>query len=325
MPPRLTARLDPQLRARLGDLVPLAYAAGGDPAADVPAHVRAASAIRRSGARLVIVQDDVNVLATHGEATGTGALLLPLGAGGRRQFGDEIGNKQAKMDLEACAALPDGRLVAFGSGSTSARERLVILEPDGATRLLDAAAFYAGLRAAHAFSGSELNVEGALATGDALWLIQRGNGAPRGALEPVNAIATLPLDDFVRWLDGGGRPPALTGIVQFDLGGVGGARFGFTDAAWLGDGRIGFVACAEDSPDAVRDGPILGCRFGVAGPEEVRVCDVLDEQGRPSELKLEGIETAAGARQPDRLFDVVADMDRPEQPALLGRLRVTGI
>jgi hypothetical protein len=49
-------------------------------------------------------------------------LLLPQGEGGRRQFDDRLGNKAAKLDLEAGVVLPDGRFVALGSGSTARRE-----------------------------------------------------------------------------------------------------------------------------------------------------------------------------------------------------------
>ena len=40
-------------------------------------------------------------------------------------FDDVRGNKKLKLDLEACIVLPDGRLVAFGSGSSPQREKIV--------------------------------------------------------------------------------------------------------------------------------------------------------------------------------------------------------
>lgn len=318
---QLTATLDHGLEAVLSDSTPLVYSDGGSAAEDRSAHVRAASAIRRSGARLVIVQDDVNVLAVRGAAGRIDALLLPVGRGGRRVFGDATGNKDAKMDLEACAALPDGRLVAFGSGSTATREQLVVVDEASGVRVVPGRALYARLRAEPAFTGSELNVEGALVVGDTLRLFQRGNGAPRGDRSPVNATGDLSLGAFTRWLDDDGDAPVLVAIVQFDLGRVGGTRFGFTDATLLADRRVAFVACAEDSPDAVLDGPVLGCRFGLIEQDGVRVTEVLDPDGRRTTSKLEGIETCDNERM---LFDVVADMDRAGQPALLGRLLATG-
>jgi hypothetical protein len=281
------ARLDPTLEAVLVDLVPLTYDDGGRSADDRPANVRAASAIRRHGSRLAIVQDDVNVLALIDEAGATSALLLPLGAGRRRCFDDSRGNKHDKMDLEACVILGDGRLVAFGSGSTAVRRQLVVADRGGSVRVVNAAELYAELERHRDFAGSELNVEGAIVLGDRLRLFQRG---------PF---------------------PALEAIVSVDLGSIGARRFGFTDATPMLDGRVAFMACAEDSPDVVRDGPVLGCRFGIIEMNEVRMTDVVDVRGSRSTLKIEGIE----ARE-DGAFDVVADVDDPTIPALLGRLEL---
>jgi hypothetical protein len=317
----LRATVDLALEARITELVPLAYARGASVRDDVPAHVRAASAVRRMRSRLVIVQDDVNVLVLHDPVAGTESVLLPAGPGGLRTFDDARGNKRDKMDLEACASLPDGRLVAFGSGSTAGRERLVVLDDRHGVRIVDGAELYAMLRATPALSGSELNLEGALVIGDVLRILQRGNGAPVDGREPVNATGDLPLDAFVRWLDGGGRLPGVAEIVQYDLGHTGDAAFGFTDAAALPDGRMAFVACAEASPDTYRDGDVLGCRFGIADGALVRVTPIL-EGGHPTMLKLEGIELRDSAGP--LVFDVVADVDRPDEPARLGRLDVRG-
>ena len=121
---QLAARFDAEGRATLHDLVPLRYASrGGD---GLPEHVRAASALRRFANRLVIVQDDVNALAVRDASGAVRSVLLPAHASGRRVFDDTLGNKLDKLDLEACVTLPDGRLVAFGSGSTPQREQLVV-------------------------------------------------------------------------------------------------------------------------------------------------------------------------------------------------------
>lgn len=318
LPPSASIRaaFDPNLNAVLHDLTPLVYSDAGLAEHDVPDHVRAASAVRRSGERLVIVQDDVNVLVLRHGAD-TGALLLPAGEGGRRSFEAARGNKHAKLDLEACAALPDGRLVAFGSGSTRARERLVVLGDADTARVVDGPELYALLRADAAFAGSELNVEGALVVGEVLRLFQRGNGAPARGVAPVNATVDLRLPEFLRWLDTGSPVPALQDVVQYDLGQTDSVPFTFTDAALLPDGRVAFLACAEASPDTYRDGEVLGCRFGLIDGTHARLGSIVHDDGRPTRLKLEGIETRPGS---NCSFDVVADMDRPDEPALWGRL-----
>lgn len=330
MPPLRRARLDPSMSAVLHDVVPLRYAGGEERASDRPGHVRAASAVRRWGGRLVLVQDDVNVLALHDDVGGSAGevvpRLLPWGEGRRRVFDDGLGNKHAKLDLEAGLVLPDGRFVALGSGSTSRRERVVVAWPDGRVALRDAAELYAALRAETGFSGSELNLEGAVAVGDRLWLLQRGNGAPTATAAPIDATAELDLPAWVAWLDGHGGLPALERVTAYDLGAVQGVRLGFTDAAALPDGRVAYVAVAEASPDAVRDGEVVGCRFGLIDGDDVRTCDVTDAAGLPTRLKLEGLElegldAAGGAAGAARLW-VAIDMDRPDEPAMLGRLRV---
>jgi hypothetical protein len=289
----------------------------------VPGFVRAASAIRRLGARLVIVQDDVNALAIVDAVTGeTRPLLLPAGPDGERMFDDLRGNKALKLDLEACVRLPDGRLVAFGSGSSLLRDRLVVLDitRDAAPRIVDAPALYAVLRSRAVERSAELNIEGGVVQGGWLRLMQRGHGKRPTAM--WNAVLDFTLAEFVAWLDGHLRTaPRLQRELDVDLGGVSGVAYGFTDAALTVSGRIAFVACAEDSADARSDGPVLGCRFGwlAADGRTGTMTDVLDPDGQPTRLKLEGIETF---EDHESLFQVVADMDRPDEPAVLGTLSV---
>lgn len=311
---------DPSMRAALGELAPLFYEGGADAAADHPAHVRAASGVRRWAGRLVMVQDDTLVLALRDDAGVVAPLLLPTGPDGLRVHDTVRGTKHEKMDLEACVTLPDGRFVGLGSGSTQRRERLVVVTEGEAPRVVDARAMYAALRAATEFSGTELNVEGALVTDGALRLFQRGNGAPKAGALPAHASAEFSLLPWLDWLDRGGPLPALSKITRYALGQVQGVAFGFTDAAALPDGRVAFLAAAEDSADTFRDGAVLGCIFGVIEGERVRTCEVAVE-GLSRCPKLEGIEVLACEGDALR-FAVVADVDAPEVPALFGILKV---
>jgi hypothetical protein len=317
--PTLTARIDERAVAILDEITSLTYTDGASSTDDVPVHVRAASALRRVGNRLVIVQDDVNVLALRDEDGEVRPMLLPVGPGRRRVFDDSARNKQGKMDLEACVALSDARLVAFGSGSSSARETLVVWRPGEPPRTLRAPLLYSGLRAEVAFSGSELNIEGAVIKDQQLLLFQRGNGARRGDCVPINAIGALSLVEFCAWLDEGASVPRLKTVTRVDLGEIDGVKLGFTDATATPGGQIAILACAEDSPDAIRDGPVLGCRIGMLEQRDLRMIDIVDALGNRITFKLEGIEWRPGSELD---FDVVADMDRPAEPARLGRLRI---
>jgi hypothetical protein len=317
---RLIATVSSRLRAHLGAPRPLHYAAHA-PQHDLPSHVRAGSAVRRWNGRLVVVQDDVHALAAIEEESGLAhPILLPRGADGRRSFGEAIGNKSLKMDLEAAVVLSDGRLVVFGSGSTDRRQRLVVLDADGSVSLVDASPLYGHLRTRVDFSGAELNVEGAVVAGRHLWLFQRGNGVSAGA---VNAVGELSLEAFIAWL-GGGPLPTLERVRQVDLGSIAGVRFGFTDAVALPDGRVAFLAGAENSADTYRDGEVLGCRFGLIDGDVVQVCEVVDSDGRPTLLKLEGLDRCAAHDGFDR-FVVIADQDDPDTPALLATLEVAEV
>ena len=315
----LVASVDARLRVTLDGLVPLRYAGGAAPEADLPGHVRGASSVRRYHGRLVIVQDDVNVLALHSGPDRTEPVLLPVGPGGVRVFEEARGTKKLKMDLEACTSLPDGRLLALGSGSNEHRQSVVLMDREGRVERRDAAPLYAGLRAQAAFAGSELNLEGALVVKDELLLFQRGNGATRGARVAVNAIGALDVGDLMRWLDAGGPAPTLRRVVPVELGMLSGVRRAVTDAALAADGRVAVLTCAEASEDVIQDGAVVGCRFGYIEGGALRMADVVEPSGRLASLKLEGLEP-----RPDRPgeFDVVTDLDRPDEPAMLGRLVV---
>ncbi len=318
----LHATLSASLTATLGTPRLLRYDHGAHPLEDLPGHVRAASSIRRQGQRLVILQDDVSALAVLDPSTGsTHPILLPAGPDGARVFDDARGNKKFKMDLEACVVLPDGRLVAFGSGSSPQREKIVtIAGTRGAlAQQLSGSDFYASLRTHAAARGAQLNIEGAVVHGQWLRLLQRSIGK-RGR-EPWSAILDVSLAGFVGWLDGRNPFPPVRRILEVHLGSVAGAPLGFTDATVAADGRIALLACAEDTEDVLEDGPVLGCRFGWldADDQAVVMTDVMDSRGQPTRLKLEGIETRIDDAS---VFDVVADMDRGDEPAQIAELIV---
>jgi hypothetical protein len=323
----LTATEDPRLGARLLTRTPLYYEAGADPHTDRPAHVRAGSALVRVGAQLAVVQDDANFIALFDVATRRVApLVLPSGHGGLRQFDDHRGNKHHKLDLEACVAIGDEAgttLLAFGSGTKRPREVVVRVRGfDGAApdvRLVDAGPLYDLLRHETAFSGSELNLEGAVVVGDHLRLFQRGNGAPSGTLEPVNATCDLSLSALCAWLDAPHTdPPRLTRIVRYDLGAVDGVRLTFTDGATAPFG-VAFLAAAEASPNAVDDGVVVGVAIGVTSEDGAQVATLRDTDGRRVTDKAEGLAFTSH----DRAW-IVVDADDPRRPCDLCEVLLTG-
>jgi hypothetical protein len=324
--PTLRAQLDPALSARIVARQPLLYHVGADARLDRPAHVRAGSALVWLGRELAVVQDDALFIALVEPESGRARpLALPHAAGGVRLFDDSRGNKADKLDLESAVVL-GGCLFALGSGSTPARERVVVVrEPRAEPRaeILPAHALYAALRAEPEFSGSELNLEGAALVGDDVMLFQRGNGRARGDLLPVDASARVGADRLARYLLSGERAPLprLEAVTRFELGAIGAIRLTFTDAAARGE-QVLYLAAAEDSPDTVRDGAVAGSAVGLiepAGP--VRYTLIRDENGDLFREKPEGL--ALDPADPSRAY-VVLDPDDAALPAELCRLRLQG-
>lgn len=343
----ITAQLDPRLSARVMRTTPLRYADGADDTLDRPAHVRAGSGLAWWGERLAVVQDDAGFvgLIDPRDARVT-AITLPAGPGGRRQFDDALGNKADKLDLECVVRVPsrdDTRLlVALGSGSTARRESVVTICASGESAEPTVAvhhvpALYAALRAAEAFAGSELNVEGATyvdgPSGARLRLFNRGNGAPRGERIPIDATCDLDWDALAAHLEhpSTAPPPLPLDIVQYDLGAVGGLALTFTDAASVhvpGDGSARltlYTAAAEASPDATRDGPVSGCAIGVLtelpNGTSARWAPLHDVAGRPYPAKIEGI---AVSTEDPMLVYVVVDRDAHDVPSDLCEVVLEG-
>jgi hypothetical protein len=307
----IRARTEPGLVARVVSRRALLYTRGADVALDRPAHVRAGSALASLGAgRLAVIQDDASFLALVDLASGrVDDVPFPASPNGERQFDDLRGNKKRKLDLEATLALGDGSVVAFGSGSSDLRERVVLVH-EGRVDVVEATALYAEMRAARSFSGSELNVEGAALDQDDVVFFQRGNGAG----EAVDATARVDAKALFAWLRGGGPCPPLRAIVQWDLGTTaGGVRLTFTDGARSPNG-LAFLACAEDCPDATRDGPVTGVCIGRLddAAEKCEIADVLGEDGAPLLDKAEGL-----AFVDSRRAYVVIDKDDPALPSEL--------
>jgi hypothetical protein len=273
--------------------------------------------LRRFENRLVVVQDDVNALAVVGGGGSVRAVLLPAHESGERVFDDGLGNKHLKLDLEACVTLPDGRLVAFGSGSTPAREQLVVWRGGEPPMVVPARTLYHAVREAVVQGRGRLNVEGAVVSGGRLLLFHRANDSGDAAATSFNAIVSLDASEFADWLDSRSPEPRVTSVTTADLDALHGVPFGFTDAVALDDGRIVVLACAEDTASALTDGAVLGCRIGLLDDTGLTMADVHDAAGGPTFLKLEGIERRPGSSTD---FDVAVDVDRASAPAMLGRL-----
>ena len=319
MPTPITSVRNPALSATLVSKRELFYSAGADAAHDRPAHVRAGSSLAWFGGRIAVIQDDANFIALIDPGSGqVDALPLPTGEAGLRLFDDLRGNKRYKLDLEACFSVPvpDGdMLVALGSGSSGQRETVVIIDPNGDAKLIQAGGLYERLRSEKAFSGSEMNIEGAAFIDGRVWLFNRGNGAWRDGIPPRNASCDMVWHEFLAHLQDPSRNPVppLLNIRQYELGELDGSALTFTDAAATGLGLV-YTAAAESSPDALTDGAVAGSAVGILDGEGGCWIELRDGSGCLFREKIEGI---CPARESHGRIWLVVDADDPARPSLL--------
>lgn len=256
--------------------------------------VSAASGCVAHGGRLYVVADDGLSLHVYDLAG------RPLG--GHRLFDGALpkepkARKKAKPDLEALALLPDGSLLALGSGSSERRNRgaSIHLQHDRTdVRLVELGSLYE--RLAREFA--ELNVEGVAVHGGSLVLAQRGNGAKR-----ENALIHLDLAVALEGIASGRlAAEAITAIHPLALGELDGVPLSITDLAPALDGTLRFSAAAEDTDDPYLDGVCTGSVVGILG-EGGRI-----EASWPLSpvIKIEGL-----TELPDGSFLLVADADDP--------------
>lgn len=268
--------------------------------------VSAASGLVRVGdVTHVIADDELQLLSLPDDGP---AELLRLLPGDLPD--DPRARKAIKPDLEALCRWDDG-LLALGSGSTAMRHRGCLIRPvpgdiSNATAVttLDLAPLHTHLAA----RVPALNLEAAAVVGDALLLLQRGNG--RGNRSAIVELGRLAVAHALA--EGRAWDAALVrGLHFIDLGDRGGAPLAFTDVSPLPDGSLIFLAAAEDSPDTYRDGALTGVAIGRLAPDRALawLTDV------PGALKLEGIHAELHA-DTLRLW-LVADPDDRSIPAPL--------
>jgi hypothetical protein len=114
------------------------------------------------------------------------------------------------------------------------------------------------------------------------------------------------------------RGAGVGGARVYDLGVVRGVGLAITDAVALPDGRVLVSAAAEDTPNAIDDGPVVGAAVALLGDD--RVLGVAAVPGGP--YKIEGLAVrAAGPRE--ALLIAVVDADDPVAASRRLDLRVS--
>lgn len=337
-PRKVSANHDGALEAKIVRRVPMHYADGPDESLDRPGHVRAASSLAWIGNRVAVAQDDANFIALVDTKTGLAdAVTLPAGKDDLRQFDDSRDNKKHKLDLEAMTQVPADSgtlLLAFGSGTKKRRQSVLMLEFNGkSTRptpgtptLVPLPNWYGALRELTEFSGSDMNIEGALFVDDCIRLFGRSNGKAEGDLVPIDATVDVPWSELqAHLLDPDAHPvPSMDRITQYQIGEANGIPLGFTDAIHGMGSDVLFLAAAEASDDARSDGLVSGSALGIL-PNDRRAAArwtmIRNEKGAEFDGKVEGV--VLDPRDPMRAL-VVVDIDDFTRPAELCEVRLSG-
>ncbi len=285
--------------------------------------VTAASGISPLGPGWLVAQDDATVAAwLHGRRVAPVRLLPPVE--GLDRFGEAAGTKHLKPDLEvACPAEVDGEpaVVVLGSGSTPRRMRGVLVRRSGAGFQVEPAELgplYASVAAELGLPVEHLNLEGASRHGGTVRWFNRGNlaaGVPSCSVDvPLEAL----VDALLGRADSGAvevRRPRV-----YELGKVEGVGLAVTDAVALPDGRVLLSAAAEDTPNAVDDGPVVATALALLDDEEVLATAAIPEVGGRVH-KVEGLALRRVHGGELHLLAVVDD-DDPETPSTAIELRV---
>ena len=291
-PTQVRATEDRALRARVVSSRPLAGVTGGSALLDVDG-------------RLLAVHDDAFRVSWIARPSYAVTPFVLAGDGAPLAKAD-------KPDFEAAVRTPDRAIHVLGSGSAAKRCVLARIDLEtSAVALRQRPRLYRCVQNTLA-SGERPNIEGAVVAGDRLRLFNRAAG------RMPNASVDLPLEA----LDGG-APRALA-LATFDLGALDGVRLGFTDVAALRDGRSAFIAAAEDAPDAIADGPVVGSVVGLLEPSasgvSARWTRLCGADGRPRADKVEGLVVDRDSRS----GWLLTDADDPRAQTALLRIELVG-
>ena len=285
--------------------------------------VSAASGVAPLGDGWLVAQDD----ATHGAWLRPGGGVTPVRllppVEGLDRFTQAGGTKHLKPDLEvACPAELDGEpaVLVLGSGSSPRRMRgvLVRLSDDGPeARAGDLSPVYSRVAEVLGLAPDAVNLEGASRHEDTVRWFNRGNlagGVP-------SASVAVPLEGLVAAVLG--RAPAHDVPVGdphvYELGEVEGVGLAVTDAIALPDGRVLLSAAAEDTPNAVDDGPVVATALALVEGERVLAVAPIPEVGGAVH-KVEGLALREVGDGVVHLLAVVDD-DDPDRPSAVLRLR----
>lgn len=284
--------------------------------ANRPHYVFAASGLVKLGEKIFVVADDELHLAEFDlkDKTKPGKWYRMLPGDLPIKYKPR---KKAKPDLEALTYLnpyqyaPHGALLAVPSMSKANRVEGVLLVLDKAGKItgqplpID----FSKLQEHLLIQFPGLNIEGITVDKERARLYQRGNRK-----QGQNAVIDFNAKDFLRDLHDTHtpKPENIFCIKEFDLGKIDGQVLGFTDAIGLDQEHILFLAAAEDTDDAYKDGKCFGSAVGLMNANG-SVKGILKLEGKQ---KFEGLCVRLRDKTQVELY-LVADTDDETKPSAL--------
>ncbi|RBY89279.1 hypothetical protein [Blastococcus sp. TF02A-30] len=273
--------------------------------------VTAASGVAPLGDGWLVVQDDSTWAAWRRPGSVTAVRVLPS-VEGLDRFTPAEGTKALKPDLEvACPAEVDGdpAVLLLGSGSSphrmrGAAVRLVAGEP--VVTAADLTPLYERVAGRLGLPPGDLNLEGGSRHGDHVRWFHRGI--------PAAGIATASVDVPLAWVLAAVLDRGDAGSVpvhrprSYEFGTVDGVGLAVTDAVALPDGRVVLSLAAEDTPNAVDDGPVVATALALADGDSVLAVAPIPEPGGRVH-KVEGLALRRVAGGEVHLLAVVDDDD----------------
>ncbi len=290
-------------------------------------HVSACSGLVELAGRWYAVSDDEHHLVVFEPDGNAPAELIRLFDGDLPPGMEQ--RKSQKPDLEVLILLPTskhqphGALLALGSGSKPImRERgvCVPLRADGtlaAPQHFNLAPLYTPLRSHFV----DLNIEGAMFTGDSFRLLQRGNTS-----NTPSACVTYNALEMLHWIAGDTQNvPDIVRLDIIDLGHIDGVPLTLTDAAPVAGhpGLWAISAAAENTANSYADGPCLGSTIAFLDTNN----QVIAKYALCGAPKVEGIVATVDADFANNgpsfvTVTMVTDADAPERASQVLRVRV---
>lgn len=284
--------------------------------AERPDYVFAASGLVKLGDKIFVVADDELHLAEFDlkDKKKPGKWYRMLSGDLPLEYKPR---KKAKPDLEALTYLnpyqyaPYGALLAVPSMSKANRVEgvLLVLDKTGQISGQPLPIDFSKLQEHLSIQFPGLNIEGITVDNETARLYQRGNRK-----QGQNAVIDFKAKDFLRDLHDTHtpKPENIFCTKEFDLGILDGQVLGFTDAICLDEAHILFLAAAEDTDDAYKDGKCFGSVVGLMNSNGA-VKGILSLEGKQ---KFEGLCVRSRDKKQIELY-LVADTDDETKPSAL--------